>query len=41
MYENDVCDECTRKCRQFVCCICSSNGVCECSMIAPDDDNEE
>lgn len=27
----DACKECTRKCAQFVCCMCENKELCECT----------
>lgn len=29
------CEDCVRKCSQFVCCICENCATCECAKINP------
>lgn len=36
----DECKECTRKCSQFMCCMCEHKDACDCSNIEPPDDED-
>lgn len=31
----DTCKECTRKCAQFMCCMCEHKDACACSKVEP------
>lgn len=35
-----LCKECTRKCSQFMCCMCEHKDTCICSTIEPPDDED-
>ena len=36
--EKAACEECNRKCAQFMCCMCDNKDTCECSKIEPPED---
>lgn len=35
-----VCEECTRRCAQFGCCLCEHRHICRCAKIEPPDEEE-